>query len=110
VRVASWWARGFDLLATPTVCEPPVSLAELAPEGHDPFSLLARMAPHMAFTEPFNLTGHPALSLPLHWTPEGLPVGVQLVASIGREDLLISVASQLERDAPWSGRRPPVHA
>lgn len=62
------------------------------------------------FTRPFNITGQPAISLPLHWTPEGLPVGVQLVAPMGREDLLIRVASQLEQARPWIGRRPPVHA
>ena len=58
----------------------------------------------------WNMTGQPAVSLPLHWTPGGLPVGVQLVAPYGREDMLIRVASQLEQAAPWSGRRPPVHA
>jgi amidase len=56
------------------------------------------------------MTGQPAISLPLHSTPEGLPVGVQLAAAYGREDLLIRVASQLEEAAPWSGRHPPVHA
>ena len=56
------------------------------------------------------MTGQPAISLPLHWTPGGLPVGVQLVAPYGREDLLIRIASQLERAAPWSDRLPPVHA
>jgi amidase len=110
VRVASWWARGFDLLLTPTVCEPAPPLAELDPLRHDPFALLARMAPHMAFTEPFNVTGHPALSLPLHWTADGLPVGVQLVARVGREDLLFQVGAQLEEARPWLGRRPPLHA
>jgi amidase len=110
VRVASWWARGFDLLVTPTVCEPAPPLAELDPGRHDPFALLERMAPHIAFTEPFNVTGHPALSLPMHWTPEGLPVGVQLVARVGREDLLFQVGAQLEAARPWSERRPPIHA
>ena len=56
------------------------------------------------------MTGQPAISLPLHWTPSGLPVGVQLVAPYGREDMLIQVASQLEQAAPWSDRHPPVHA
>jgi amidase len=110
VRVASWWAGGFDLLLTPTVCEPPALLSELTVDPLRPWDLLERIGPHMTFTEPFNVTGQPSISLPLHWTPQGLPVGVQLVAAIGREDLLLSVASQLEREAPWSGRRPPVHA
>jgi amidase len=110
VRVASWWARGFDVLVTPTVCEPAPPLEELDPGRHDPFALLERMAPHIAFTEPFNVTGHPALSLPMHWTPEGLPVGVQLVARVGREDLLFQVGAQLEAAQPWSERRPPLHA
>ena len=106
MRVASWWAGGFDLLLTPTVCEPPALLSELTVDPLRPWDLLERIGPHMAFTEPFNVTGQPAISLPLHWTPEGLPVGVQLVAAIGREDLLLRVASQLEREAPWSGAPP----
>jgi amidase len=110
VRVASWWAGGFDLLLTPTLCEPPALLSELAVDPLRPWDLLERIGPHMAFTEPFNVTGQPTISLPLHWTPEGLPVGVQLVAAIGREDLLLSAASQLEREVPWSARLPPVHA
>ena len=57
---------------------------------------------------PWNITGQPAISLPLHWTPDGLPVGVQLVADMGREDLLIRVAAQLEQAAPWAASRPPV--
>jgi amidase len=108
-RVASWWAGGFDLLITPTVCEPPPRLEELALADR-PWDLLERMGPHMAFTEPFNVTGQPAMSLPLHWSADELPVGVQLVARVGREDLLFRVASQLEAALPWRARKPRVHA
>jgi amidase len=59
---------------------------------------------------PFNVTGQPAISLPLAWSREGLPIGVQLVAGYGREDVLFRLASQLEGARPWRERRPPVHA
>jgi amidase len=57
---------------------------------------------------PFSLTGQPAVSLPLHWTPDGLPIGVQFVADYGHEDLLIRISSQLESARPWAPRRPSV--
>jgi amidase len=68
-----------------------------------------RIVSFIPYTAQFNMTGQPAISLPLHWTPAGLPVGVQLVAAYGREDILIQVASQLEQAAPWSDRHPPIH-
>ena len=60
----------------------------------------------VAFTSPWNATGQPAISLPLHAGAGGLPVGVQLVAPLYREDLLLRVAAQLERAAPWLARLP----
>jgi len=106
-RMADWW-NGHDLLLTPTLGAPPPELGWFTAAG--PEQEGARIASFIPYTPQFNMTGQPAISLPLHWTPGGLPVGVQLVAAYGREDILIRVASQLEQAAPWSERHPPVHA
>jgi amidase len=106
-RVAGWWDSGHDLLLTPTLGAPPPELGWFtADEAREE----ERIASFIPYTPQFNMTGQPAISLPLHWTPSGLPVGVQLVAAYGREDILVRVASQLEQAAPWSERRPHVHA
>jgi len=109
-RVIQWWSAGFDLLLTPTVWEPPATLESMMPVDGKMSELSDKIERHVFFTRPFNLTGQPAVSLPLHWTPEGLPVGVQFVGAMGREDLLIRIAVQLEQARPWIDRRPPVHA
>jgi amidase len=109
-RMASWWQGGFDLLVTPTLPEPPPTLGSFSPAPEDPSAAGFRAQQFASFTLPFNMTGQPAISLPLYWTGAGLPVGVQLVAAYGREDLLLQVAAQLERARPWSERRPPVRA
>jgi amidase len=106
-RMADWWA-GHDLLLTPTLGAPPPELGWFTAAG--PGQEGPRIAGFIPYTAQFNLTGQPAISLPLHWTPGGLPVGVQLAAAYGREDTLIRIASQLEQAAPWSERRPPVRA
>ena len=109
-RLAAWWSRGFDLLLTPTTAEPAPLLGEMTSPPDIPLKGFLRAAPFGAFTSSFNMSGQPAVSLPLHWTRDGLPVGVQLVAAAGREDLLLRVASQLEAAAPWAHKRPPVSA
>jgi amidase len=106
-RMTEWWGD-HDLLLTPTVGAPPPELGWFTgagPEREGP-----RIVSFIPYTPQFNVTGQPAVTLPLHWSAGGLPVGVQLVAGYGREDLLVRVASQLEQAAPWADRRPPVHA
>jgi amidase len=106
-RMAAWW-EDHDLLVTPTLGTPPPELGWFTAAG--PELEGRRIVSFIPYTAQFNMTGQPAVSLPLHWTPGGLPVGVQLVAAYGREDLLIRAASQLEQAAPWDQRRPQVHA
>jgi len=109
-RMAGWWASGFDLLLTPTLPQPPPPLGTFTPVREDPVAAGMRAAQFAGFTSPFNMTGQPAISLPLEWNDEGLPIGIQLAAAYGREDLLIRVAAQLEQARPWAERRPPIHA
>ncbi len=104
-RMASWWTE-YDLLLTPTVAAPPPELGWFTAAG--PEEEGQRIVSFIPYTGQFNMTGQPAISLPLHWTPDGLPVGVQLVAGYGREDLLVRVASQVEAAAPWAHRHPPA--
>lgn len=96
-RALAWW-DGFDLLVTPTNPVP-------APE-HGDYLKNYVSGLGSAFTRPVNVTGQPAISIPLGWPDDGLPRGVQLVAAYGRDDLLIQVASQLEAARPWAHRRP----
>ena len=107
--VTQWWHDGHDLLLTPTVTAPTAEIGELGPRV-DPGAAFSKMGALTCFSMPFNVTGRPTISIPLHHGADGLPIGVQLVAASGREDLLLRVAAQLERAAPWSGRRPPVNA
>ena len=107
-RVAEWWTEGWDLLLTPTLSEPPPRLGSFQPTAEDPLAPGRRAMAVCTFTLPLNFTGQPAISLPLHWNAAGLPIGVQLVAAYGREDLLVRVAAQLEQARPWKDRWPPV--
>lgn len=105
----SWWREeGWDLWLTPTLTIQTPPLGEFKPTKEDPFGSLG-MEPSR-FTVPANTSGQPAISLPLHWSQDGMPLGVQLTAAYDREDLLLRVGSQLEQALPWADRRPPVSA
>lgn len=105
-----WWSDGFDLLVTPTITRPSPRVGEIVPSADKPLDAFMRSGALLPFCVPFNVTGQPAISLPLHMSAEELPIGVQLVAAAGREDVLIRVAAQLEAEVEWDKRRPTVHA
>ena len=107
---AGWWSEGYDLLLTPTIAVPPFELGFLASPPENPLATLFKAGSICPFTGPYNMSGQPAISLPLHWSRSGLPIGVQLGAAYGREDVLLRVATQLERARPWADRCPPIHA
>ena len=107
-KVQRWWADGFDLLLTPTIPEMPPELGGFAATEENPLNAMLRSATIVPFVAPFNLTGQPGISLPLHWNEAGLPIGVQLVAAYGREDVLVKIAAQLEEARPWRDKRPTV--
>jgi amidase len=98
-RLAQWWKdRRFHLYLTPTMAEPPLPLGSLTVPAGAGIMAMFRAATYVPFTPPFNVTGQPAISLPLYRNRDGLPIGVQLAAEYGREDLLLRVASQIEAE------------
>ncbi len=130
-RALAAFHRRFDLLLTPTLAHPPVRHGAGDPPKSQQavldvldrtglLGLLARSGllastidkiatdslQYVPFTQLANLTGTPAMSVPLHWTADGLPLGVQFVAPFGQEDLLLQLATQLEQARPWFGRMP----
>jgi len=97
-----------DLWLTPTLAAPPVPLGWFDPPPSDPLEPLDRDARFSPFTWIANLTGQPAMSVPLSWNDEGLPIGSHFMARAGAERVLFAVAAQLEQARPWAHRRPPV--
>ena len=96
----------YDAVLTPTLAVPPLPVGALRDDA-DPARDFARQKAFTPWTSAWNVTGMPAVSLPLHWTPEGLPVGVMLAARPAEEELLLGLAAQVEAAAPWAHRRPP---
>ena len=107
--VLAFWSD-HDVLVTPTLAQPALEIGALAPaEGEPPIQMLLNAGAFVPFTPVFNVTGQPAISLPLAQTDAGLPVGVQFVGAPAAEELLLSLAGQVEQAQPWADRRPPVH-
>lgn len=103
-RVAGWWDEGWDVLVSPVLNGTPPPIGWLS----DPAEGGARVATLLQYTTHWNVTGQPALALPLATSREGLPIGVQFVSAAGREDLLVRLGARMEEAAPWAERYPTV--
>jgi len=98
----------YDCWLTTTLGAPPIRLGTVDIEERDPLKALEPILDYVPFTPLQNATGQPAISLPLHWTADGLPVGVMFSGSMGSEAMLLRLAAQLEQARPWIGRKPPL--
>ena len=100
----------YDLWFTPTLAEPPVPLGTFDSTPENPLRGFDRAAAFVPFTPLCNATGQPAMSVPLFWNADGLPVGTHFVGRFGDEATLFRLAAQLEEARPWADQRPPVTA
>jgi len=100
----------YDVWLTPTLGEPPLPLGSFDSPAEHPMAGMARAVQFVPFTPVCNMTGQPAMSLPLFWNNQGLPVGTRFVGRFGDEATLFRLAAQLEASRPWAGKRPPVSA
>ena len=101
-----------DVLVTPTIAALPAPLGELDQnrKGMTAMEWTRQVFAYVPFTPLFNTTGQPAMSLPLHWSAGGVPVGVQIAGRFGDEATLFRLGAQLEEARPWAGKRPRAHA
>lgn len=107
-RAAADLHRKYDLVLTPTLGTPPLPIGTIDPDSADLEVAIATMNQFLPFNMMANMTGQPAISLPLFWNGDNLPIGVQFVGRFGDESLLLRLAAQLETAQPWAHRRPPV--
>jgi amidase len=103
--IARFFGR-YDVWLTPTLAEPPLPLGSFDAEPDNPMQGLFRAAQFVPFTPICNITGQPAMSVPLHWNAAGLPIGVHAVSRFGDEATLFRLAAQLEAARPWANRLP----
>jgi amidase/6-aminohexanoate-cyclic-dimer hydrolase len=99
--------QGCDVFLAPTLCLPPVKLGELDSMAADISQLTPQFRRYMPGTSLFNISGQPAMSVPLAWTGSGLPIGMMFAGRFGDEATLLRLAGQLEQQRPWKMRRPP---
>jgi len=102
--------ENIDVFLSPTLCIPPLELGQLDMMSHDLAAYASLIAAFVPGTALFNMSGQPAMSVPLAWTRSGLPLGMMFSARFGDEATLFRLAAQLEQERPWKGKKPPVCA
>ncbi len=105
-RTMARFHQRYDLWLTPTLAAPPWEIGHLDINRTDAERVMEELSDYVPFTPLQNITGQPAIALPLHWNAAGLPVGVQFAGAFGDEVTLLQLATQLERAKPWMGRHP----
>jgi len=109
-RISHWYHDGgYDLLLTPTMRIPPIAIGSYQPTPDDPMRWLDPTISFVVFTRVQNMTGQPAMSIPLFWNDDNIPIGVQFAGRFGDEGGLFRLAAQLEKERPWADRKPPIH-
>ncbi len=109
-RMAQFFQR-VDLFLTPTMSSPPLPIGTMVSTPDDPWHAMTVSAPTVRYAGVIaNLTGNPAMSVPLHWNDDGMPIGTHFLSAFGDEATLLRLAAQLEQAQPWAHRLPPIHA
>jgi amidase len=109
-RTAAQFHQRYDIFLTPTLAAPPVELGYLESTPEQPMLAFERAIDYVPYTPVQNVTGQPAMSVPLYWTKDGLPLGAHFIAAYNGEATLFRLAAQLEEARPWANKRPPVSA
>lgn len=108
-RKVAGWQQPYDAWITPVLATTPMKIGSVDLEETDLMKGWLPFMNYIPFTALQNITGQPAISLPLSWSKSGLPIGVQFVGRFGEEHLLLQLAAQIEKAEPWNNRRPPVY-
>jgi amidase len=102
-------SNGYDVILSPTMACPPTEIGAFAPTPDEPMRGYKASAAFIAFTKVQNITGDPAMSVPLFWNEAGVPIGVQFAGRFGDEATLLRLAAQLEKEQPWADKTPAIH-
>ena len=109
-KIANWYHKGnYDVLLSPTMRIPPTKIGSFQSSPDDPMKWIRLALSFVAFTRTQNITGQPAMSVPLYWNEDNIPIGVQFAGRFGDEATLFRLAAQLEQARPWAEQKPPIH-